>query len=92
MLTGSGTPIFEKGVQALLDVQAFFECYIPANKLDECTIIEKCDTVLGIHVSNQHFTPRQEAPAEEAIPFSAEVDPSGLLLWETSFFTANRML
>ncbi|KAF8694149.1 hypothetical protein AX14_002155 [Amanita brunnescens Koide BX004] len=79
MLTGLGMPIFEKGVQALLDVQAFFEHYIPANKLDECTIIEKCDTALGIHVSNRHFTPRQEAPAEEAIPFSAEVDPSGLL-------------
>ncbi|KAF8324385.1 hypothetical protein F5887DRAFT_1086610 [Amanita rubescens] len=78
-LTGCGTPTFEQGLKTIMDVQALFDRHIPANKIDECTFIDKCDKHLGIHLTNRYFTPRWESPAEEAVPFTTDVDPSGIL-------------
>jgi hypothetical protein len=78
-LAGYGTPTFEEGIQNLLEVQKLFDRHIPANKLDECTIIDKCGDALGIHLTNRYFTPRHEAPTETPVALSADIDPSGIL-------------
>lgn len=78
-LTGYGTTTFERGIQAILDVQAFFDRNIPANKLDECTLIEKCDGALGINMTNQYFTPWREATNEVEVTFTSDIDPMGIL-------------
>jgi hypothetical protein len=78
-LAGFGTPTFERGIKALLDVQAFFDRHVPENKIDECTIIDKCEKGLTLHLTNHYFTPKQDAGTEEEISFPAEIDPSGIL-------------
>jgi hypothetical protein len=78
-LAGFGTPTFERGIKALLDVQAFFDRHVPENKIDECTIIDKCEKGLTLHLTNCYFTPKQDAGTEEEISFPAEIDPSGIL-------------
>jgi hypothetical protein len=78
-LTGFETATFNKGVQALLDVQGFFDRHIPVNKIEECTIIDKYDDSLGIQLSNRYFTARREAPTDKQVAFTLEIDPSGYL-------------
>ena len=78
-LTGFGTETFEKGIKALNEVHALFDRHIPENKLGECTIIDKCDEHLGIHLTNRYFTSRRESPTEPHIPFASDVDPMGYL-------------
>ena len=78
-LTGFSTSTFERGITALTEVQAFFDCHLPANKIDECTIIDKCDHGLTIHLTNLYFTPKRETAAEEGVPFTMDVDPTGRL-------------
>ncbi|KAF8336027.1 hypothetical protein F5887DRAFT_891718, partial [Amanita rubescens] len=78
-LTGFGTETFEKGIKALNEVHALFDRHIPENKLGECTIIDKCDEHLGIHLTNRYFTSRRESPTEPHIPFASDVDPMGFL-------------
>jgi hypothetical protein len=78
-LAGYGTPTFEKGIQAILDVQDFFNRNIPANKLDECTIIEKCGEALGLHMTNRYFMPRRETTSETEVALTPDIDPSGIL-------------
>jgi hypothetical protein len=78
-LTGCGTPTFEQGIRNILEVQNLFDRHIPANKLDECTLVANCGDGLGIHLSNRYFTPRHEAPAEKAVELTSDIDPSGIL-------------
>ena len=62
-----------------MDAQDLFDRHLAANKMAECTIIDKYNNYLSIHLTNRYFTPRQESPAEEAIPFPPDVDPCGIL-------------
>lgn len=62
-----------------MQVQAFYDRHLPANKIDECTIIDKCDHGLTIHLTNRYFTPKREAAAEEKISFTTDVNPTGKL-------------
>ena len=78
-LTGFGTETFEKGVKALTEVHALFDRHIPENKLDECTIFDKCDDYIGIHLTNRYFTSRRELATEPHVPFASDVDPMGYL-------------
>ena len=78
-LTGYGTATFERGIQTVLDVHAFFDQNIPANKLEACTIIKKCDMALGMHMSNRYFTPWEEATNEAEVTLTSDVDPNGIL-------------
>ena len=34
---------------------------------------------LGIHMSNQYFTPRKEATDEAEVPLTLDIDPKGIL-------------
>jgi hypothetical protein len=79
MLTGFNTPTFGRGIKALDDVIQLFDRHIQENKLDECTIVNKCGDHLGIHLTNQYLTPRRESMNEPNIPFEPHVDPSGIL-------------
>jgi hypothetical protein len=76
---GYGTPTFQQGIQAILDVQDFFDQNIPANKLDECTIIEKCGEALGLHMTNRYCMPRRETTSETEVALTPDIDPSGIL-------------
>ncbi|KAF8716420.1 hypothetical protein AX14_012357 [Amanita brunnescens Koide BX004] len=78
-LTGFGTSTFENSIKALDEVLHFFDRHIPENKLDECTIIDRCGDYVGIHLMNRYFTPQRESSNEAHIPFEPMVDPSGLL-------------
>ena len=62
-----------------MEVQNFFDCHIPVGKLDECTVVDKCGTMLSIYISNQYFTPRQESPDEALVKLTMDIDPSGYL-------------
>ena len=78
-LTGFGMETFEKGIKALTEVHALFDRHIPESKLGECTIIDKCDEYLGIHLTNRYFTSWHELPTELHVPFPGDVDPMGYL-------------
>lgn len=62
-----------------MDVHVLFNRHVPPNKLGECSIIDKCDDFLGIHLTNRYFTSRRDAPYAPHIPFDSSVDPSGYL-------------
>jgi hypothetical protein len=80
MLTGFGTPTFERGIQSLMEVHALFNRHIPESKLDEISIVDKCsEEFLGIHLINRYLTSRREAPYAPHIPFDPSIDPSGYL-------------
>jgi hypothetical protein len=87
-LTGFGTPTFENGIKGLLQVHELFDRHVPENKLDECSIVDKCDDFLGVHLSNRYFSSWHENPTGAHIPFAPMVDPSGFLtsLVKTQYF------
>jgi hypothetical protein len=62
-----------------LEVQKLFNHHIPANKLDECTVVDKCGNALGVHLSNRYFTPRRESPDEAPVKLTTDIEPSGFL-------------
>lgn len=59
-----------------MEAHGLYERHVPAGKLDECSIVDKCGDFLGIHLTNRYFTSRPYAPH---IPFDPSVDPSGNL-------------
>lgn len=79
-LTGFDTKMFENCINSIYEVQSFFDHHIPQDKLEECTMIDKCSNEhLGVHLTNRYFTTRSESPHALQIPFSGEVDPLGIL-------------
>ena len=48
---------FEHSIQSLMEAHALYERHVPAGKLDECSIIDKCSDFLGIHLTNWYLHP-----------------------------------
>lgn len=70
---------FEHSIQSLMEAHALYERHVPAGKLDECSIIDKCSDFLGIHLTNWYFTSHHDAPYAPHIPFDPSVNPYGNL-------------
>ncbi|KAF8326445.1 hypothetical protein F5887DRAFT_1084538 [Amanita rubescens] len=78
-LTGFGTERFEKCIKTIGKIQSIFERHIPEDKLQESTIIGNCDEHLGLHFTNRYFTNKHHEPYAQQIPFTSDIDPSGIL-------------
>ena len=78
-LTGLGTPKFESGVKALTDIYAFFSRFVPFDKLQLSTIVDKYGEYTSIECGNRYFSLRKDMPFAKPVPFSTDIDPQGIL-------------
>ena len=78
-LTGLGTPLFDSSIQAIMDIYALFCRSVPRDKLQPCSFMDHYGQYTAIEMSNRFFSPRKDFPMSKSIPFSADVDPKGIL-------------
>ena len=78
-ITGLGSPTFERAVESLTKVHAFYSRFVPEDKLQANSVIDLYKEFTSIELSNRYFSARKDAPNELHIPFTKELDPKGIL-------------
>lgn len=78
-LTGLGTVEFESGIKALIDIYSFFSRFLPFDKLQPNTIVDRYAEHSSIESYNRYFTMRKDLPYAKPVPFSKDIDPKGIL-------------
>jgi len=79
-LTGLNAPTFQKVSENIAAIHELCGRFIGKDSLQDLTAIGGFEEYLAIEMSNRYFTPRrQETLGVIEIPFSADVDPHGLL-------------
>ena len=79
-LTGLGNTDFEASIKGLIDVHAMFNRFVPMGKLQANTIIDQNGEHASIiNCSNRYFSSWKDQPYSKHLPFSADIDPKGIL-------------
>ncbi|TFK59912.1 hypothetical protein BDN72DRAFT_780099, partial [Pluteus cervinus] len=79
-LTGLGTPMFEKSVQALAEIATVFNRQFPEGQMIPWHSSPSClADGQSIVFSNRYFTRRKDGPLMKPVPFDQDVDPRGFL-------------
>ncbi|TFK60473.1 hypothetical protein BDN72DRAFT_720916, partial [Pluteus cervinus] len=79
-LTGIGTPVFEKSVQALAEIATTFNRQFPEGQMIPWHPLPSC--LAGgqsIVFSNRYFTRRKDGPLMKPVAFDQNIDPKGFL-------------
>ncbi|KAF8896010.1 hypothetical protein BD779DRAFT_1466051 [Infundibulicybe gibba] len=78
-ITGLGSPTFELAMNVAVEISRMFDRQFPEGKMEpwgpSTTEMEQS----CIELSNRYFTPKRDAPRMSHIPFSAAIDPEGIL-------------
>ncbi|KAM6489424.1 hypothetical protein JOM56_015141, partial [Amanita muscaria] len=78
-VTGLGTPYFEASMKGLSNIFVLFSQFVPADKLQTCSMMGKFGEHASLDTGNRYFTAKKDNPTERHIPFSADVDPNRIL-------------
>ncbi|KAM6493896.1 hypothetical protein JOM56_010257 [Amanita muscaria] len=78
-LTGLGAPHFEASMKGLTNIFVLFSRFVPADKLQACSMMGKFGEHASMDSGNRYFTAKKDNPTERNIPFSTDVDPNRIL-------------
>jgi hypothetical protein len=78
-ITGLGAVSFDACIKGMTDIYALFSRYIPVDKLQPCTSIDKYGEYPCIEMSNRYFMLKKDTLMEKSMPFGSDIDPKGIL-------------
>ena len=69
-LTGINTSTFDDCVKGITKIYTYFSWFLPANKLQPCSMIDYFREYSSIEMSNCYFMSRKDNPQEQNIPLA----------------------